>query len=278
MRKSDELKKERKRFVVWLAAASFMHAVMLASLVMFQLYYSRTHPPMKIVNVSLVSLSEPGGPGSATSPSESQDIAVSSPEEQPAKQDTESVSGKKAQEPLQQPEPQKQVKSVAVDPDKQKQQKLSDALEKIRKNVGQQKPSGNLKDALAQLQKKVATQGSGSSASGGGSAGGGNLYGRGGGAFDPYKAQIAGIIQDNWAFSSRMLRSTSGMEVYVAINILPDGTIRQIKYDRKAPSEYLNNSVKVALEKSDPLPALPGEYGARDIWIGFVFTPEGIEH
>ena len=66
------------------------------------------------------------------------------------------------------------------------------------------------------------------------------------------------------------------MEVYVAINILPDGTISQIRYDRKAPSEYLNNSVKAALQKSSPLPPLPGEYGRRAIWVGFVFTPEGV--
>jgi len=67
------------------------------------------------------------------------------------------------------------------------------------------------------------------------------------------------------------------MEVYVSINILADGTIKQIKFDKRAQSEYLNNSVKKALEKSSPLPVPPKEEGARDVWIGFVFTPEGIE-
>ena len=67
------------------------------------------------------------------------------------------------------------------------------------------------------------------------------------------------------------------MEVYVRINIVADGTIRQILYDKKAPSEYLNNSVKKALEKSSPLPLLPKEASGGDVWIGFVFTPEGIE-
>lgn len=74
-----------------------------------------------------------------------------------------------------------------------------------------------------------------------------------------------------------MLQSSYGMEVYVHIFVLSDGTIRDITYDRRAPSAYLNNSVKRALEQSSPLPPLPSDYGSGGISIGFVFTPEGID-
>ena len=93
----------------------------------------------------------------------------------------------------------------------------------------------------------------------------------------PYKAKIASIIMQNWEFSKLLLKNSYGMDAYVRINILPNGTIKQIIFDKKSLSGYLNDSVKKALEKSSPLPALPKEEGVRDIWIGFVFTPEGIK-
>jgi colicin import membrane protein len=179
---------------------------------------------------------------------------------------------------------------VPVDDAKMKKQHLADALQQLKlKTASQmpptqkpaaQKPAGSsISNAIANLQKKVALQGSGPGGRGSGAAGSGNLYGKGsgGGAFDPYKSKIADIIQKNWSFSSLMLRNTAGMEVYVAINILPDGSIREIRYERKSSSENLNNSVKMALQKSDPLPQPPRESGTMDIWVRFVFTPEGIE-
>ncbi|NTW10573.1 MAG: VWA domain-containing protein, partial [Chlorobiaceae bacterium] len=131
----------------------------------------------------------------------------------------------------------------------------------------------------AALKQKVGSQGAaGGTGQGSGSGRGGMGSGFGnGGIADPYKAQLAMIITRNWEFSKAMTRSSAGMEVYVRIDILPDGTIREIVYDRRAPSEYLNMSVKRALEKSSPFPALPKDKGNPDLWVGFVFTPEGIE-
>jgi colicin import membrane protein len=291
MRKSAALKQEQRRFAFWLCVASALHAAVIALTVMAQLYYVRSRPPMKVVSVTLLSL--PGPPGSSKSPvleapkepaGETENTESAKPEPEARQVAPEPVrTTKKVAEPVPQKEASRPVKKVAEEPDRSKREHLAETLEQLRKKTALQKPSsspsGGLKDVLARLQKKIGSQGSRQVSSGGwGSGIGGNPYGSGGqGAFDPYKAKIAGIIQQNWSFSRQMLRSTAGMEVYVAVNILPNGTIREVVYERKAPSEYLNNSVKIALDKSDPLPPIPGEYGSRDIWVGFVFTPEGIE-
>jgi colicin import membrane protein len=303
MQGRDELRQEQKRFYVWLGLAATMHVAVLAAVVFVQLLYVRTHPPLKIVNVSLVSMpGHPGPEGGAKS--------LSSPA--PAgeeKKEPEPVAVKKAPEPAPpptQPKPEKKIPEPAAVkkiPEKPAPSKLPEpipkkeapvderknlqaALEQLKKKTDQKSTeqknaSGdgptNLSSTLASLQKKVASTGSGTAYSGAGSGAGGGRYGSGGGgAFDPYKSAIAGIIQRNWFFSSQMVRSASGMEVYVSMLILPDGSVSQIRYDVKSTSEYLNNSVRVALKKSVPFPPLPREYGTKGIWVGFVFTPQGI--
>ncbi len=167
---------------------------------------------------------------------------------------------------------------------------ITKTLERLKQNVDKKMASspstsaGSLNNALARLQQKVQSEGhpvstgsgSGKGSSSGGRSGAGKGYG-GGGPSAPYQAEIASIIMQNWEFSKLLLKNSYGMEVYVRINILANGTINKIVFDKKASSEYLNNSVKKALEKSSPLPVLPKQEGTGDVWIGFVFTPEGIE-
>lgn len=270
MERKDGLKREQRRFAAWLGIAAAAHVALVAVAILLQLYHLRTHPPVKIVSVSLVTLPGPPGPaggGAAMAPAPAAAPAPPAPAPAPAP---------KA------PAPPVPKKTVPAEDAAAAKRHLDDALSKLKQTAdsrqqsqGRQQAQG-MSSALSALQKKVASQGSGP-AHGSGSGGGGGLYGPGGGASDPYKSKIAGIINDNWQFSNLLLRNAKGMEVYVAIYIQPDGTIAQIRYDRKAPSEYLNNSVKVALQKSNPLPPIPREYGSRPIWVGFVFGPEGVQ-
>ncbi|NTW54557.1 MAG: cell envelope integrity protein TolA [Chlorobaculum sp.] len=294
MQGRNELKQELRRFYTWLWLAAAAHVALIAAVVALQLLYVRMHPPMKIVNVSLVQM--PGLPGPAGGPksveappaaemppekAEAPAVTkVSEPPPQPVKKIPEPVAVKKIPEkiPLKAPEPTPKKESAADE-----QKRLQAALDQLRKKTAaQQSPANtatgptNLSSTLANLQKKVASQGAGTAYSGSGSGAGGGRYGSGGSAFDPYKAKIAGIIQGNWTFSKQMVRSTTGMEVYVSLLIMPDGTVSQIRYDKQSPSEYLNSSVRSALKKSTPFPALPREYGTKGVWVGFVFTPEGI--
>jgi colicin import membrane protein len=307
MQGRDDLKQELRRFYVWLGFAGAAHVALIAAVLALQLFYVRTHPPMKIVDVSLVEMpglpGPAGGPKSVESPAAAEPVEVkeiAAPAPQPFTRIPEPTTVKKIPEkiPVKLPEPALKKESTAderkrlqatLDQLRKKesaadeQKRLQTALEQLRKKTAaQQLPANavtgpsNLSSTLSSLQKKVATQGAGTASSGTGSGAGGGRYGAGGKAFDPYKAKITTIIDKNWKFSSPMVRSATGMEVYVSLLIMPDGSVSEIRYDRKSSSEYLNSSVRSALAKSLPFPPLPKEFGSRGIWVGFVFTPEGI--
>ncbi|HWQ26885.1 MAG TPA: TonB C-terminal domain-containing protein [Chlorobaculum sp.] len=291
----DELKKEQRAFTFWIGVAAAGHVALIAAFVLFQLFYVFTHPPLKIVSVSLVSM--PGAPGPAGGPKSAPEPAPvvakepSEPKAAPVKKVPEPniPQPKKIPEPVvsrKVPEPVPVPKKPApVDVEKQSQQNLKSALEKLEKTTASQKPAsnvsstnaGNMSSALANLQKKLAKEGGGGPASSGsGTGGGGGPKGSGGGASDPYRAKIAGIIQDNWLFSDKMVRSKAGLEVYVNIHILPDGSLGDVLFVKKSSSEYLNDSAKNAIKKSAPFPLVPKESGPGGVWIGFQFTPEGL--
>jgi colicin import membrane protein len=279
-----------KKFYLWLVVAAATHAVVLCAAVFFQIWNAAKNVKPKIVSVTLVSLPAPVGGTQEVSDGEggaeeSPVRVLATPAPSPAVEKTvQQPAAKKPQQQPQQPLSPKIVveKSPASQPANNQLQK---ALDRIKQNVDQKtsppQPSSvsTLNSALAKLQQKVQSAGTGNGgASGSSSVGGGGGKGSGtGGPSKSYKAAVASIIQQNWEFSGILLKNSGGMAVYVRINILPDGTISQIIFDRKAVSEYLNNSVKKAIQKSSPLPVLPKEEGSRDVWIGFEFSPEGLE-
>lgn len=292
MKKSRNHVSAEQKFLLWLVAAAAMHAVVFFLAVYLQLWDAGRHVKPKIVSVSLVSL-----PGSGGSPqlSEGKGGSTEAPSAEPQINTPPPVVNKVVKEALpEKPQP-PALKQVAVEPPKknsveplkpkvvEKPSDMSTALQRLKQNIEKKTAQSTLNKALSTLQQKVSSDkqplqgsGGGKPGSSGGRSGAGKGSG-GGGTADPYKAEIASIIQRNWVFSGQMLKNSYGMSVYVRINIIADGTIRQIIFDKRAPSEYLNSSVKKALEKSSPLPVLPKEEGFRDVWIGFVFTPEGIE-
>lgn len=287
MKKSQKLAAEKK-FLLWIIGAAAMHAFVFFLLLYLQIWDSGRHVKPKIVSVTLVSM--PGAEGSAPQETSS---GVSSLPSGVNNVVTPQVP-EKPQPALPKPAAVEVPKKISVEPLKpkivEKQPDIKSALERLKQNVEKkaaslpQTSTGNLNKALANLQQKVnsdnqhsgTVSGSGRSSSSNGRGGTGNGSG-GGGTAEPYKAEIASIIQQNWVFSKQLLKNSYGMSVYVRINIIADGTIRQIVFDKRAPSEYLNTSVKKALEKSSPLPVPPKENGLREVWIGFMFTPEGIE-
>ena len=299
MKKGQEHSSAEKKFSLWLVAAAAMHVLLLISAIYLQILdLGRHDKPKKFMSVTLVSLpgsgalhesSEPRG-GTAAPPS-----SVRATPPAPAKKQPVKV---KVAEPK---EPPITPKKVAIEPVKPKSKPkpkprvmdkppdISKALERIQHNVdkktaaSQQPQTSSRNSALDKLQQKVKSDGAPSGA-GSGAGRGSALTGRSGagkgngegGSTAPYRAEIASIIMQNWEFSKLLLKNSYGMEVSVRINLRPNGIINRIVFDKRSPSEYLNNSVKKSLEKSSPLPVLPKEEGTRDVWIGFVFTPEGI--
>jgi len=275
-----------KKFYLWLAVAAVTHALVLCSAFFIQIWNAGNNVKPRIVSVTLVSLSAPAGGTQELSDVEGGAKKI------PVHHLTEPAPSPTAEQKVQPPvanKPQSKPslipkivdeKSPASQPADNQLQK---ALDRIKQRVDQKTPSpqpqsvNTLNSALEKLQQKVKSAGAGNgNASGGSGAGEGKGYGSGG-TSKSYKAAVTSIIQQNWAFSGTLLKKSDGIAVYVRINILPDGTISQIIFDRRSVSEYLNNSVKKAIEKSSPLPVPPKEEGSRDVWIGFVFSPEGIE-
>ncbi|MBM3421952.1 MAG: TonB family protein [Chlorobi bacterium] len=287
---------ERQRFSFWLAAVAGMHIMLLLSAFAWQHFAGKKEPIRNVVSVSLVTLPGSGGsplpaavPGGAPQP-EGGEPAGAFPESEPEGIRLEAAPPEpekpKAPEMPVGKQPAAVRKEIPESP--KKTENLGKALDKLRQSVesrsAEQQKQKSLGNALAKLQEKVARQGGagGNTNGAGGGAGkpgtgSGGPGGGGGGKADPYTVRVASIIQQNWEFSSKMLQSNYGMEVYVHIFVLPDGTIRDIRYDKSSPSAYLNNSVKRALEQSSPLPPLPRENGTGGKSIGFVFTPEGID-
>ncbi len=261
----------QKKFYLWLAVAAVIHFFVIFASVFFQIWGTDHRLKPKIVSVTLVSLH--GSMGS--------EQAISSPALVQEPQPITPIAPKIVEErpPASKPAPKLATKPAT------KQIQLNQALARIQQRVDKQTPSTKpssittLNSALARIQQKISTSGkpavAGSVTVADNRTGAGKGYGAGV-TSEPYKAAVASIIQQNWEFSKTLLKNSEGMAVYVRINILANGTISQIIFDRKAISEYLNNSVKKAIEKSSPLPILPKEQGGRDVWIGFVFSPEGL--
>lgn len=274
-------RKAARPFGFWLTVALLLHLGFgLAAYLFLRWEGSRIVKP-RVVSVSLLSLEAPGGGAPARpEPAKVAEPAPAKPKAEPKPKPKPKAEPKPVAKPKPKAVPVKKKEPVAAKKEaEQPRSGLEQSLERIRRSVAEKEEpgteaprGGGIDDALARLQEKVAAGnglGSGSGAPGTGSGGGGTG--------DPYKAEVASIIQSNWVFSSQLLRNSYGMEVYVRIQVLRDGTIAQIIFDRKAPSEYLNNSVRKALENSSPLPPLPPRFGPAGEWIGFVFTPEGIE-
>ena len=313
MEKGQKLGYAEKFFSLWLVAAVLIHALVIFLAIYLQILDANRLVKPKIVSVSIVSL--PGSGGSYEVSAKGGREAAPAPEAPHSAASSKSVTVNDALPEVLPIPPKKEIKplkvkehlpeaakvppkKMAVDPllakakpkAVDKPADISKALERLKQNVDKKTASspqpvaGDLNNALARLQQKVKSEGSptspgsgsGKGSSSGSRIGAGKGYG-GGGPSAPYQAEIASIIMQNWEFSKLLLKNSYGMEVYVRINILANGTINKIVFDKKAPSEYLNNSVKKALEKSSPLPAIPTQEGTGDVWIGFVFTPEGIE-
>jgi len=289
-----------RKFYLWLVVAAVAHVALLALSFVLQMRDARKPFTPKSVSITLVSLPSSGGGGdqAAAEKSGGNEVASAKPSSQQAPQppakkaEPKPLPSKKAVKEIAISDPKKVAKKSPdkkapdAKPVKQEAQ-IDKALERltqrVQENAAQQQSRSSLNGAFAQLQQKVKGDEARGGA-GGGSGNGAGLRGTGGGGkgsgvggiSSVYKAKISLIIQKNWEFSKTLLKKSDGMEVYVRINILPDGTIGQIRFDKKAASEYFNNSVKKAIERSSPLPALPKADGVGDVWVGFVFTPAGI--
>jgi len=279
-------------FYLWLTVAAILHLFVFSVFLFLQILDARKQVEPKIVSITLVSLPmRETASEIVPNPSVTKTILTPAP---PAPLPSTLEKDRNAISSPPSPTKSKPVKTALLEklsaPKSAEKQDLSSALERLKQVVGnkaqppQQSPGSTVKSALAELEKRVNSErlpavsgGSGERVGvSGAKSESGKEYG-GSGASLAYRKNIATIIQRNWELANPMLKNSFGMNVKVRINIFSDGSIGQILFVKKSLSEYLNNSVKKALEKSSPLPPLPRGEGAQGVWVAFDFTPEGIE-
>jgi colicin import membrane protein len=187
--------------------------------------------------------------------------------------------------PKVEPKPKKKPKIVDVPPEKQPVEpkkevpkpsnSVKKAIKQLQKSIEQTKPDP-VKSALNKIKQQVAEK----ERQGGG-------YGLNYGAFEQYgpgdynnpriqlySQEMKYHIKRYWAFSRQLAGLHDDLETQLLIRIGRDGRIITIDFKQKSGNNYLDESAYKAVQKSNPLPRLPGEYHT----LAFVvrFTPSGL--
>ena len=82
-------------------------------------------------------------------------------------------------------------------------------------------------------------------------------------------------IEQNWVFNDTLARIDQNLEVRILIKILKSGEIRDIIYETRSGNQYLDESAKKAIKKTNPLPPLPPGMYSYDVVV--IFTPKGLK-
>lgn len=90
-----------------------------------------------------------------------------------------------------------------------------------------------------------------------------------------YQSQVTQTLRNNWVFQEQFAGDTRGLESRVVMQIMPDGEIRDVWFDKRSGDDYLDESAYKTVMKSDPLPPLPD--GMPQYALMVVFTPSGVQ-
>ena len=112
--------------------------------------------------------------------------------------------------------------------------------------------------------------GGGSTESGGGGGGAGEA-----GPLTMYQIMIKHTIEQNWVFNNAMAGLNQDLEVRIFIKILKSGDIRDISFETRSGNNYLDESAKKAIQRSNPLPELPRGMSSYELVLGF--SPRGLK-
>jgi len=85
---------------------------------------------------------------------------------------------------------------------------------------------------------------------------------------------LQSAIQQNWVFNEMLAGLDQNLEVRILIKILKNGEIRDISYETRSGNPYLDQSAKRAIQRANPLPALPKGMASYDVVV--IFTPKGL--
>ncbi len=233
-----------------------------------------------VINVSMVSLAAPVATRVAADASEAA-VAVPQKKVRVKKTVAADVQPQQPQPPAVSTEPKKaKIKRSLKKKTYDSEKIVANALNRIEKDV-QDDQDRQLAETLRRLKDKVATsetatavvQAAGKSAGMPVSSGDSKKILE---LIDLYNAEIHYRIQKNWAFSKQLAGEMMDAEAVLVIEILPNGRITDMWFEKRSGSRYLDESATKAINKSNPLPPLPTGYPGKSYTVGVRFTPEGI--
>jgi len=192
---------------------------------------------------------------------------------EPAKEEAKKKEPEKVEPLAKLGTPKESSKSAQIRPEEE----IDKALDKIEKKVTKDKaeqrkkpgPGGeksdqqHLEKALARAQQRAEA---GAYGTGGGGGGGSSR-------FAPYYDQIRKRVWSNWTLPQEW--TTSSLEAIIIIEVLPNGAIAGMKFEKRSGNQSFDQSVQWAVERSNPLPPFPSGMAAARQEIGIRFKPEG---
>jgi len=143
---------------------------------------------------------------------------------------------------------------------------LQKALERLKQEVGEAPPPSSTKTPAAAVEPRPGLVG--------GSGGGNRKIVE---LLDIYRVEIASRVRKHWAFSASLAGEQEGLVVYLAFNVLPDGSITDIWFDKRSGNRHLDESAERAVRKSDPVGPHPESLSLPYVTVGLRFGPEGVK-
>jgi TonB family protein len=91
-----------------------------------------------------------------------------------------------------------------------------------------------------------------------------------------YRALVNEKIESNWALPERLSQGRDKLEAVVVVRVRRDGTVFDIRFEKKSGDSYFDDSVLKAVLKSKPFPPFPDIYSPKEEEIVIRFAPEKV--
>jgi colicin import membrane protein len=88
-----------------------------------------------------------------------------------------------------------------------------------------------------------------------------------------YRALIYEKIESNWVLPDRLMLDKRGLEAIVMVRARRDGTVTEVRFEKKSGDAYFDDSVFKAVIKSKPFPPFPDIYSPKEEEIVMRFAP-----
>jgi colicin import membrane protein len=92
-----------------------------------------------------------------------------------------------------------------------------------------------------------------------------------------YTAEIAFQVEKNWAFSQSLAGSQKALTGKISFLVMPDGEIRDIWFDKRSGNTYLDESIRRAIMKTNPVSPHPAGLSKPFIRVRIRYTPKGVK-